>query len=78
MAHFKVSKPTLEASQRSAGSRALIGANGDIVCYCNDLYRADVENTIRANGLTRVEEVTARTHKDFGLRRVQQADRRPA
>jgi NAD(P)H-nitrite reductase large subunit len=63
MARFEVSKQPLKG-QHIGGGKALIGGNGDIVCYCNDLFAADVEKTIRANGLTRVEEITARTHKD--------------
>ena len=64
MARFEVSKHRPMASRRLGGGKALIGVNGDIVCYCNDLFAADVAKTIRANGLTRVEEITARTHKD--------------
>ena len=49
---------------RPGGRRSLTGIDGEIVCYCNDLYAAEVEQTIRANGLTRVAEVVAITHKD--------------
>ena len=63
MARSEVSKQPLKG-QHIGGGKALIGGSGDIVCYCNDLFAADVEKTIRANGLTREEEITARTHKD--------------
>src|SRR5271165_830880 len=45
-------------------ARVLRAADGQIVCYCNDLYAAEVEKTIQAEGLTRLDQVTALTHKD--------------
>ncbi|MBI4724884.1 MAG: (2Fe-2S)-binding protein [Rhodomicrobium sp.] len=62
MARARINPP--RTSLPAGGTRALIGVHGEVVCYCNDLYAADVEKEIRANGFTRVEEITAQTHKD--------------
>ena len=58
------SRTGASSSGETGTARVFRAANGDILCYCNDLYAAEVEKTIKAEGLTRLDQVTAITHKD--------------